>query len=72
MFQHDQLCHILLQHDVHYMIVDVYGNMFVLDNMTDFEYSVSTVSEFSMFCLADFFDDVNILLTTDDAHRSFV
>ena len=54
------------------MIVDVYGNMFVLDNMTDFEYSVSTVSEFSMFCLADFFDDVNILLTTDDAHRSFV
>ena len=72
MFQHDQLCHILLQHDVHYTIVDVYGNMFVLDNMTDFEYSVSTVSEFSMFCLADFFDDVNILLTTDDAHRSFV
>ena len=48
-FQHDQLCHILLQHDVHYMVVDVYGNMFVLDNMMDFEHSVSTVSEFSMF-----------------------
>lgn len=38
------------------MIVDVYGNMFVLDNMMDFEHSVSTVSEFSMFfCLADLF-----------------
>ena len=31
------------------MIVDVYGNMFVLDNMIDFEHSVSTASEFSMF-----------------------
>ena len=37
------------------MIVDVYGNMFVLDNMMDFEHSVSTVSEFSMLCLADLF-----------------
>ena len=45
------------------MIVDVYGNMFVLDNMTDFEHSVSTVSEFSMFFSS--FDAVNILLTTD-------
>lgn len=73
MFQHDQLCHILLQHDVHYMIVDVYGNMFVLDNMMDFEHSVSTVSEFSMFLSRrPFFDDVNILLTTNDVHRSLV
>jgi hypothetical protein len=55
------------------MIVDVYGNMFVLDNMIDFEHSVSTASEFSMFLSRrPFFDDANILLTTNDVHRSLV
>ena len=37
------------------MIVDVYSNMFVLDNMMDFEHVFQQFLNSACFCLADLF-----------------